>query len=123
MVALDALEPLFDFPENYDYACQDIGSSIGCFVARPGCKILEKIIQDQDRIIDEKNIYFDWNDIGNELLKKHGKDYPYYRWDEWILDEVYGGKNVKKPLINSWPRISEPIKSITCAMIRLEKLN
>ncbi|MGZ0076469.1 capsular polysaccharide synthesis protein [Methylomonas sp. YC3] len=95
MVALDAIEPLIDFPENYDYACQDVGSSIGCFVGRPGCKVLEKIIQEQDRIIDEKNIYFEWNDIGNNLLKKHGKDYPYYRWDEWVLDEIYGGKNIK----------------------------
>lgn len=92
MLALNDLEPLFDFPEKYDYACQNITSSIGCFIARPKCIILEQVIAAQDQILDQHSVDISWNNIGNGLLKKLGQDYPYYRWKEWTLDEISGGK-------------------------------
>lgn len=92
MIALRNLESLFNFPEEYDYACQNIGSSIGCFVARPGCKILGDVIIAQDKILTNNINNFQWNGIGNELLKKYGENYPYYQWPKWFLDEIAGGK-------------------------------
>lgn len=95
MIALAELEPLFKFPEQYDYACQNISTSIGCFIARPQSKILERVISEQDKILDHNSVDFMWNDIGNNLLKKFGQNYPYYRWQEWTLDEIAGGKTSK----------------------------
>lgn len=92
MAALSAIEPLFDFPNTLDYACQNIGTSIGCFIARPGCELLKKVIEAQDNILDENISGFKWNGIGNELLTKFGHDYNYHRWPEWTLDELEGGK-------------------------------
>jgi hypothetical protein len=92
MVALEDIEPLLNFPDAYDYACQNIGTSIGCFVARPGCELLKRLIDAQDKILNENLSGFQWNGIGNELLKELGKDYPYYQWPKWNLDEISGGK-------------------------------
>ena len=93
MVSLSDLTILFSiFPPNYDYACQNMNTSIGCFMARPGCQLLKKIIDAQDSELDNTNLDFQWNGIGNELLAIHGKDYPYFRWKEWTLDEIAGGK-------------------------------
>ncbi len=91
MVALAEISPLFDFPEKYDYACQSIATSIGCFIARPKSKILKLVMEEQDKILDQEN-NFEWNDIGNNILKKYGLNYPYYKWQEWVLDEIAGGK-------------------------------
>lgn len=95
MIALADIEPLFEFPEHLDYACQNIAASIGCFIARPGCKILEKIIAEQDSVLDNKLGSFGWNDIGNTLLRVHGSSYPHHRWEEWTLDEISGAQTVK----------------------------
>lgn len=95
MIALADIEPLFEFPEHLDYACQDISGSIGCFIARPGCKILETIMAEQDRILDSQPESMGWNDIGNTLLRKHGSNYPYHRWEEWTLDEIAGAQTAK----------------------------
>ncbi|WP_031435235.1 capsular polysaccharide synthesis protein [Methylomarinum vadi] len=92
MAALNSLDPLFDLPDEYDYACQNIGTSIGCFVARPGCRLLDTIISAQDDIISENLSGFSWNGIGNELLKKFGQEYPHLRWSKCYLDEIDGGK-------------------------------
>ena len=92
MVALKDIEPLFSFPDIYDYACQNIEASIGCFVARPGCELLKKVIEAQDKVLNENLSGFQWNGIGNELLKEFGQDYPYHQWPKWTLDEISGGK-------------------------------
>jgi hypothetical protein len=95
MAALDSIEPLFDFPDRYDYACQDIGQSIGCFIARPGCALLKNVIEAQDQVLDENCSDFQWNGIGNELLAKYGKDYDYFQWPKWTLDEIPGNAIAK----------------------------
>lgn len=95
MAALSPLEPLFNIPEHLDYACQSINSSIGCFIARPGCELLRQVIEAQDQVLDENLTGFKWNGIGNELLTKFGKDYPYHKWVEWTLDEIAGGQTSK----------------------------
>jgi len=93
MLVLSDLNPLFDnFPKQYDYACQNINTSIGCFMATPGCKLLKKVMDDQDKLLDNMTTYFQWNGIGNNLLELHGKDYKYFKWKEWTLDEIPGGK-------------------------------
>ena len=92
MIALQELEPLFEFPEQYDYACRKIESSIGCFIARPGCRILENIIAQQDKILDSYTQDLNWKDLGNGLLAKHATDYPYYKWKENTIDSIAGGK-------------------------------
>ncbi len=91
MVALSDLERLWKFPDMYDYACQDIETSIGCFIARPGCKLLEKVMDAQDRVLDSDR-EIEWNEIGNELMAEYGKGYKYYQWPKWTVDEVSGGK-------------------------------
>jgi|GEM_PF-3418061 len=101
MIVLSSLQPLFDnFPPEYDYACQNIGTSIGCFLARPGCCLLETIIDAQNHVIDNSGTDLTWYGIGNELLKLHGKEYPYLRWKEWTLDEIPGGEISKLFSIN-----------------------
>ncbi|MFA5984825.1 MAG: capsular polysaccharide synthesis protein [Methylococcaceae bacterium] len=95
MAALAPLEPLFDFPESLDYACQNIGTSIGCFVARPSCRLLGQVIAAQDQILDDNLSGFKWNGIGNELLTKFSADYDYFKWQEWTLDEIAGGQTSK----------------------------
>lgn len=108
MIVLSSLQPLFDnFPDNYDYACQNIGSSIGCFLARKKCPLLKTIIAAQDEIIDKSPSISNWFGIGNELLKTHGEDYPYHRWEEWTLDEIPGGEISK--LFSSHENITENI--------------
>jgi hypothetical protein len=92
MVALGELEPLVTFPKHYDYACQDIATSIGCFVARPGCKLLGEVIKAQDAVLDNLASGFSWNGLGNDLLGKFGKGYPYYQWPECTLDAIAGGR-------------------------------
>jgi hypothetical protein len=92
MAALGPLEPLFHIPAPFDFACQDIGSAIGCFVAKPGCELLRKVTSAQDNVLDTSPQDFAWNAIGNELLKEFGASYPYHRWVEWTLDEVAHGK-------------------------------
>lgn len=92
MAALRPLEPLFDFPARYDFACQGIDGAIGCFVARSGCELLERITRAQDEVLDKNPQDFPWNGIGNDLLKRLGVDYKYHEWQRWTLDEIAGGK-------------------------------
>jgi hypothetical protein len=92
MAALGDIEPLFDFPDAYDYACQNIDTSIGCFIARQGCEFLKKVIDAQDKVLNDNFADFQWNGIGNELLEEFGRDYEYYQWPKWTLDEISGGK-------------------------------
>jgi len=95
MVALDDLSPLLDIPQPYDFACQDISSAIGCFVARPGCQLLQKVAEAQDHILDQNPDGFAWNGIGNDLLRELGNDYPYHRWPKWTVDEIVNGMVTK----------------------------
>lgn len=92
MVALEDIEQLLTFPDEYDYACQNMDTSIGCFVARQGCELLKRILDAQDKVLNENLLGFQWNGIGNELLKELGKDYRHYQWTKWTLDEISGGK-------------------------------
>lgn len=92
MLALASLEPLFEMPSSLDFACQQMESAIGCFVARAGCPLLETISREQDQVLDANPTSFEWNAIGNDLLARHGSDYPHHTWVRWTLDEIAGGK-------------------------------
>ncbi|MBK1686092.1 capsular polysaccharide synthesis protein [Rubrivivax gelatinosus] len=92
MVAMRPLAPLFEIPQPLDFACQEMASAIGCFVARAGCPLLQTIAREQDRILDADPTSFEWNAIGNDLLARHGSDYPHHTWVRWTLDEIAGGK-------------------------------
>lgn len=100
IAAFKSVEPLLDFSESYDYACQSICCSIGCFVARPGCKLLKIIMEEQDKILDKGFRDLKWNGIGNGLLAKFGENYEYYQWLKWTLAEIPGGKVSKLFLKN-----------------------
>lgn len=95
MAAVRDLEPLFDFPDNYDYACQSIESSIGCFLARPGCALLEELMQEQDKALNRSPLEFEWHELGNGPLRKLGPTYKYWSWPKWTLDEIPGNKALK----------------------------
>lgn len=92
MVALRNLDQLFEIPEPLDFACQEMASAIGCFVAREGCPLLDTIVREQDRILDADPTSFDWNAIGNDLLARHGSSYPHHAWVRWTVDEIAGGR-------------------------------
>lgn len=92
MAVLSPLAPLLDIPPGYDYACQSMASSIGCFAARPGCRLLAAVCAAQDEVLRERGRDCSWNAIGNDLLERLGRDYPYHRWPEWTVDEIAGGK-------------------------------
>jgi hypothetical protein len=92
MAVLGSLDPLFEIPTPLDFACQDIGSAIGCFVAKPGCELLRHIAAAQDAVLDANLHDFPWNGIGNDLLKALGAGYSYHRWREWTVDEIVDGK-------------------------------
>lgn len=92
MVALSDIQVLFDFPDSYDYACQDIGTSIGCFVARRGCELLKKVMHAQDIVLDKHRSEIQWNEIGNKLMAECGREYRYYQWPQWTVDEIASGK-------------------------------
>ena len=92
IVALQDIQPLLAIPEEHDYGCQIIGTSIGCFVARPGCRLLAKVIEAQDQALDSAWSGANWNGIGNELLGRFGQDYPHHQWPKWSLDEIADGK-------------------------------
>ena len=109
MAALSNLEPLLELPEEYDFACQDMGSAIGCYVARPGCRLLAEIMKAQDQVLDQNPLGFPWNGIGNDLLKRLGANYPYHAWQKWTVDEISGAKvskllSTKEPIKNNVDR-------------------
>lgn len=92
MAALGSLERLCEIPSHLDYACQSIETSIGCFAARAGCRLLEQVISAQDRVLAERGVDFQWNDIGNELLAKLGRGYAFHAWPRWTVDQIAEGK-------------------------------
>ena len=95
MAAVGELEPLFDMPDNYDYGCQSIESSIGCFLAKPGCPLLAELVQEQDKVLDRNPHDFKWYELGNGPLRKLGPSYKYWAWKQWTLDEIPGNKAKK----------------------------
>lgn len=95
MVALTDLSPLFELPQGLDFACQTMAGAIGCFFALSGCRLLQRVAEAQDEVLDREPDGFEWNAIGNKLLERLGAEYPHHEWPRWTVDEIAGGRVTK----------------------------
>jgi hypothetical protein len=95
IVVIKDIEPIFCFPDDLDYACQTIEVSSGCFLARSGCKFLAKVIEEQDKVVDEGPASIAYTGISNDVMARVSHGYKYYQWDKWTFDQIAGGKVTK----------------------------